>query len=447
MDYRVAIVGAGISGLSAGYQLLKAGLKPVIFEKESFAGGRMSSEFIQGFVIDKGAYTLPEFYSHLRGFAAGLGMETLFTETSGLSSTFVHGKEYQVKIGDPKEFLTCKLLSIKNKAEMVKLFLYALSQEKALDLANPSDRTFDLETESASEYILKHYDPEVLEYIVYPLFSELFLGNPETNSKLALLLAVKNLTKFKIFNLRNGLGSLPERLAQELEVRLNTPVLSIKRVGAQGPYEVRYGGSSPGQADFDAVVLALPLPAAAEVVESLPADLHRSFLGVQYAPAIVAAFALDREYPNTSMINNFLRKEYRFLATVIFDRHKGPDRVPPGKELATVIFREQAARSAFGLPDETVIRSALQEMDTTFPGFSDDVNFAKVYRWDYGALQLPPGAVAKQAKLRHLVQSSFPNLYIASDSLLATSLEVSFLTGSMVAGHIAAQAAGRSSSG
>jgi len=42
MDEKIAILGAGISGLGAGYQLMKAGFEPVIFEKESFIGGRMS---------------------------------------------------------------------------------------------------------------------------------------------------------------------------------------------------------------------------------------------------------------------------------------------------------------------------------------------------------------------------------------------------------------------
>ena len=73
MKPKIGIVGAGISGLSAGYQLMKAGFKPFIFEKDSFVGGRMSSEKVDGFVIDKGAYTFPEFYQNLRKlFCPGL---------------------------------------------------------------------------------------------------------------------------------------------------------------------------------------------------------------------------------------------------------------------------------------------------------------------------------------------------------------------------------------
>ena len=56
---RTAIIGAGIAGLAAGYRLKKSNVEAVIFEKESFAGGRMSSDYADGFIIDKGAYTIP----------------------------------------------------------------------------------------------------------------------------------------------------------------------------------------------------------------------------------------------------------------------------------------------------------------------------------------------------------------------------------------------------
>ena len=49
---RVGIIGAGIAGLSAGYRLGKHGFHPVIFEKESFSGGRLSSDQVNGFIID-----------------------------------------------------------------------------------------------------------------------------------------------------------------------------------------------------------------------------------------------------------------------------------------------------------------------------------------------------------------------------------------------------------
>jgi len=87
LDTKIAIIGAGISGLSAGFQLKQAGFKPVIFEKEPYAGGRMSSENVDGFIIDKGAYTFPEFHKNLKRFVINtLGMAKSLTQTPGSTS-------------------------------------------------------------------------------------------------------------------------------------------------------------------------------------------------------------------------------------------------------------------------------------------------------------------------------------------------------------------------
>ena len=52
---RIAIIGAGISGLTAGYELKKAGFDVTVYEKEALVGGRMSTRVIEGFHFDIGA--------------------------------------------------------------------------------------------------------------------------------------------------------------------------------------------------------------------------------------------------------------------------------------------------------------------------------------------------------------------------------------------------------
>ena len=83
-------------------------------------------------------------------------------------------------------------------------------------MTQPTKKTFELEKERASDYILNNYDEEILEYIAWPIFCEIILGNPEDNSKVPFLATLKNLAWFKIFNFIEGMGMLPERLSREL---------------------------------------------------------------------------------------------------------------------------------------------------------------------------------------------------------------------------------------
>ena len=429
MDTKVVIVGAGIAGLAAGYQLKRAGCNSIILEEMSFGGGRMSSEEYEGFIIDKGAYTLPDGHRNLVRFIKNLTFKDHLVKTSGTASTFSGGREHPIKIGSATDFLKYKLLSGRNKKDMIKLFLYAQSLGEALDIVHPKGKTLDLEKQSAAEYLLESFDEEILEKIAYPVFSEIFLGVPEQNSKLAFLATIKNLTKFKISALAEGMGVVPEHLVKELDVKLNSPVIRIEQPSRAGFYEIHVGGDNPGSFIAEGVIIAIPLPQVVDVVDNLPEVLAEAFRSVRYAPSIVTALAVDSEYQNTSMINNVLRQDGRIVATVVFDHHKGPRRIPKGKSLVTAILCEPASRRLFYQPDGVITEAVLEEMDRLYHGFSDKLIFSRIYRWPHGAVQLMPGSVRQQYRMRKMLRELGGNLLFAGDGLYKSSLEISFNSG------------------
>jgi len=401
----------------------------------------MSSENVDGFIIDKGAYTFPEFHKNLKRFVINtLGMAKSLTQTPGSTSTFCNGKRYPIKIGSPADFLNQELLSFKNKKDLIKLYLYAQFLGKALNLAKPTQKTFQLENESAAEFLMEKYDEEILEKVAYPIFSEIFLGVPENNSKLVFLATLRNLTKFRIFAFNKGMGSLADRLIRDLDVRLSTPVIKIRPIGDKGPYEVDVGGVHPASLVFDAIIFAIPSILISDILSDLPSALQEYVKSVQYAPSIVVALALDRQYPQASMINNLLRKDFHVLGNVIFDHHKSLHRVPEGKGLVTAILCEKASRALFEESEDSVINEVLREMDSLFPRLSDKLIFSKVYRWPYGALQMGIGMLSRQYSVRKELAESFDDLYLAGDGLHRASLEVSFNTGMGAANQIIAKA-------
>lgn len=445
MQARVAVVGSGIAGLTAAYRLKQAGLLPVVFEKESFVGGRMSSENVDGFIIDKAAYTFPQYHRNLTAFLGELGMKDALVPTPGTSFTFAGGKGYQIKIGSATDFLRYKLLSLSSKADMVKLFLYAQSLGSVLDMANPTGTTFELEKESAADYILNNYNKEILEYVAWPIFCEIMLGNPEDNSKVPFLATLKNLMWFKIFNFRHGMGMLPERLATELDVRLNTPVTGIGRGNNCGEYEIQVGGAHSGRMMFDAIIVAVPPPSIPTIMEELSPKLKALLDAVRYSPSIVAALALDTECGDTAMINNLCRDRFRVVGTLVFDQHKGPGRLPEGKGLATAILCEKASRSFFEKTDEEVTQAVRKEVDSLYPRTSEKLLFSRVYRWKYGGVQFPPGALATMSELRRTLENQFENVRFAGDGLYKASLELAYNSGIRAADDIIAWQHGRTS--
>ena len=429
MDARVAVVGAGIAGLAAGYRLREAGINPVIFEAGSFVGGRMSSEEIDGFIIDKAAYTFPEFHKNLTGLLPRIGLDSALALTSGMASTFHAGREYRIKIGSPRDFIKYELLDFKSKLRMIKLFLYARALGRALDLTNPIDKSFGLEAESAADYLSAQYGRDILEKIAYPIFCEIFLGVPEQNSKLAFLAFIKNLTRFKIFCFTHGMGMVPRKMADGLDVRLESPVERIAPSGAEDSYRVHVGGDNPETIPVEGVIVTTPPPQALKMVDNLPPEVAEAMGSVRYAPSVVVALALDRLIDAPSMINNVLRLDHEVLGTVVFDHHKGRHRAPQGKGLVTAVLSEPAGRALIDQSDEVVTHKVLQEMDSIFRGLSNHIHFTRVYRWPFGAVQLWPGSVRRQHQLRLILLKMPGRLLFAGDGLYKSSLEISFNTG------------------
>src|SRR3989304_8622298 len=71
---RIAVIGAGIAGLTAAYTLQKRGFAVQVFEREDTPGGRMRSEQRGDFVIERGAQFIASSYRDMRALAAELGI-------------------------------------------------------------------------------------------------------------------------------------------------------------------------------------------------------------------------------------------------------------------------------------------------------------------------------------------------------------------------------------
>ena len=234
---RVAIIGGGIAGLAAGYKLQQAGVRPILFDKG--AGDRTDSDKVDGFIIDKGAYTIPESHSAFLSLIRDLGLTGQLRETPGTASTFVDGKEHKIKIGSPKDFLKYKILSLKDKKDLIKLFLYSRLAGIDLNLHLPTPKTLELEKETVRNYLLREYSRDILEKIAYPIFADLFLGIPEENSKAAFLAALSNLNRSRIFTLNQGMGTVTGKLRQQLEIKDNSPVFGIRGRGRKAANGLR----------------------------------------------------------------------------------------------------------------------------------------------------------------------------------------------------------------
>ena len=113
---RIAIIGAGFTGLSAAYKLTKLGHKVFVFEKEEFPGGLAG-----GYKEPNWNWTLEKHYHHFftnDNFAINLAKEInqKILILRPKTSTLINGLIYQ--LDSPKSLLTFPLLSIGERFRM-----------------------------------------------------------------------------------------------------------------------------------------------------------------------------------------------------------------------------------------------------------------------------------------------------------------------------------------
>jgi len=236
---KIAIVGAGLTGMSAAINL-KEYAEVILFEKESVGG--LASSYCRDYCIEK-------FYHHcFRGDDALLEMIKKFNLSNKLVWKITRiGYAVGEKIyplNTPFEILKYPHMSLREK---MKLALFTLKSKKR-DYSSEDDV-------SVVDGIKKELGEDLLENFFMPLLKSKF-GESYKDISYAWLLArvaIRSNRKYsgeELGYIRHGFHQLIERMQDDLEIR-NEEVKTIEKAGNK----IRVNGE-----DFDAVIYTAPLP-------------------------------------------------------------------------------------------------------------------------------------------------------------------------------------------
>ena len=149
MQEKIAVIGGGVAGLAAGYDLAKAGFEVVIFEKEKKLGGLAS-----GFKFPYWTWRLERTVHHIFAndgdildLAKEVGFSGVFFKSPLTGSAYKTGEKYEIfALDTPFNFLKFPLLPLKDKARAAVVlaflrfspFLSLFERKKALDFLKKS---------------------------------------------------------------------------------------------------------------------------------------------------------------------------------------------------------------------------------------------------------------------------------------------------------------------
>ncbi|WP_292945421.1 NAD(P)/FAD-dependent oxidoreductase [Olleya sp. UBA1516] len=225
-DYKIHIIGAGISGLIAATVLEKNGLSPVIIESTDRVGGRVKTDIVEGYQLDHGFQVLLTAYPAAQKY---LNLEALQLQTfiPG-ASIFKNGK--QNSIGDPlrdKSLLLSTVFArvgtLSDKFKILKLNIKL--KKKSLS------EIFSSKEQTTKTYLIDFgFSSKMINDFFNPFFSGIFLENKLETSSRMFEFVYKMFGEGDAALPKGGMQAIPKQLSNNLKrttFKFNTKVATV----------------------------------------------------------------------------------------------------------------------------------------------------------------------------------------------------------------------------
>ena len=366
----VAIVGAGITGLTAAVRLHEKGFQVTVLERASQPGGSIRSISDQGWLIEAGPNSLQYGSNELKQLVRDIGLESELVPAGPLAKRryIVRGGRFVAVPSSPPALIGSPLFGARTKLSLLtELF------------TRPRIRTSDI---SLAELVRSHFTQELVDYAVNPLIAGIYAGDPEKlsvrhafpslwqaershGSLIRGMIAGSKAKKAKgeggvapLISFRRGLQTLTDTLAARLPAGSVKLGVTVETLLPGRPHRLVWkqdGQSASGE--FDAVVLAVPAPALAQFTLGTLGERPLASLENIIHPPVASLFLGYRREQLTHPLDGFgglvPAVEQRDVLGILFSSSLFADRAPAGHVCLTVFAggSRQPAHAQLSAPE------------------------------------------------------------------------------------------------
>ena len=298
MNGDATVVGGGLSGLVAATRLAEAGADVTLYERRPEVGGRVRTETVDGFTLDRGFQVLFSSYPAVERELGAEGLDALDLRTFAPGATICRPGSRSV-LGDPLRDPLSALPSLLNREVSFSDKLRTLALR--YDLGNRDEGKFFAGRDAPIREYLRDWGfaDDYVEHFVEPFYGGITLDRSLSTSKQVFEYTFRAMGRGSIGVPAAGMAALPAALAdraREAGVAIETgeDVESI-RIAGEGRIPFRKGpadGATVELADgstreTDAVVVAASPPEARRLtgVESVPTEGVPNVTGWYALPA------------------------------------------------------------------------------------------------------------------------------------------------------------------
>ena len=406
-EHEVVVIGAGLSGLACALELQKHGKKALLLESSDGPGGRVRTDEVDGFLLDRGFQVYLDSYP-TAGRLFDLAQLDLQKFEPG-AMVYSNGKMHRVMdvFRRPQSLFSSAFAPIGNlldKALVARLRRRAIKSSIS-DIATHEDQ-------STTEFLRQFgFSERMIEGFFKSFYGGIFLEKELRTSSRMFEFTFKMFSKGSACLPAKGMGELPKQLAAQIpadQIRYHCPV---ERVAGNQVHL-----SSGEIIEASSIVIATTHDAAQAIAPELklPEIPWRSVTNLYFSapksPLQEPIIALNGE--KTGLVNN---------VAVLTDL--SPHYAPAGQALVSV--------SLIGIYEQKNIpNQVLGEMRNWFG--------EEVSAWKHLRTVFVPKALPEQAPKAVPVADPKPPLYLCGDYRTSTSIEGAIISGQETAQKILA---------
>jgi len=458
---RVAIIGGGIAGLAAAFELEKAraagaAVEYTLFEARKRLGGCLSSEVVDGAILERGPDSFLSEKTAASDLCRELGLGTeLVPSNDAERKTWIVVHNRLVPLPDGLMFLVpTKLIP----TALTRLFSLRTKLRMGLELLHPP-RPSGQADEAVAALVERHFGAEAVERLADPLLSGIYGGDSAQLSARTVLPRLVEMeseygsltrgmlaahrqmrarakagAKSRTANgsapavgggrpaprstftaMRGGMQQLVDGLAARLDparVLRGTPVSALEKLAEGWLVEAGCAGGN-----FDAVILASPAWAAGVMLRKADAALSEELGAIPYSSSITVNLIYD-EAKLGRLPDGFgflvPASEGRAMLACTFVHRKFLGRTPPRKAVLRAFLGGSRNEALLTETDTALVATVRRELKEIL-GVEAEPEHAQVSRWRRAMAQYAVGHQERIGRIAELVLA-LPGLRLAGNA-------------------------------
>jgi phytoene dehydrogenase-like protein len=406
MQKPVVIVGGGLAGLTCARRLFNAGVPFLVFESTDRTGGRLKTDFVEGFTLDHGFQVL---FTEYPGAQKELDFEALDLKAFSKGALVFDGRKLNtVDKAQPIKMLRERFL---RPMDLLKLknWTVEIKRMSTLELSGYKD-------ENAAKH-LKHHglSDDILDKFIRPFLGGIFLDRSLDFSSRQMAFIWKMIADGQTTIPSGGMETIPLQLSQDIPKYLFRMNSRVRQVNVSGGRATGVTLDTGEVFEASAVIVATEADVASDIADVTTVQGHISSTCLYFeTPKSPSGTTLTLNGTSSGLVNHVAP-----LSAV------APSYAPSGKHLvsATILGNPDA-------PDDEVAEAAKSQLAEWFPeGGVAMWRFLRAYRVRYAQMPQPGGIFSRLPQN----QTGVEGLLLAGEMTTNASIDGAIRSGATAA--------------